>query len=259
MQTIIDQYFDLTVMSDNFGGVVDGFEQTLLLSLIAGVLSLVWGLILAVLRQLPGKPAAPVRWLTIAYIDTFRGIPLLLILLLVSGGFGALAADGTIPREIGIPQWFGKSDPFWYGIISITITYGAYMAEVYRAGIESIPHGQMEASRSLGMSHGQSMRYVIVPQAIRKVIPPLLNDFIALMKDTSLVSVIGFVEVVQFGRDVQSDTFNSSALTLGAIFFLLFTIPLARLVDYLIKRQQRRVQRGGPPVTDVSSAGASSA
>jgi polar amino acid transport system permease protein len=244
MDVIFEQYFDLNIIRDNFSVVLDGFWQTLLLSGIAGALSLTWGLILALLRQLPGRAMAPVRAVTIGYIDVFRGIPLLLIMLLVSGSLGAFAAEGTIPDSIGIPRWFGKPDPFWYGVIAITITYGAYMAEVYRAGIEAVPGGQMEAARSLGMSHGEAMRYVIVPQAVRKVIPPLLNDFIALMKDTSLVSVIGFVEVVQAGRDIQSETFNSSALTLGALFFLIFTIPLARLVDYLIAREQRRVGRG---------------
>jgi polar amino acid transport system permease protein len=245
MDVILEQYFDLNLIGDNFDLVLDGFVQTIELSVISGVLSLLWGLVLALLRQLPGKALAPVRGLAIAYIDAFRGIPLLLILLLVSGSFGALALEGVLPREIGIPTWFGKPDPFWYGVISITITYGAYMAEVYRAGIEAIPQGQMEAARSLGMSHGQAMRFVVVPQAVRTVIPPLLNDFIALMKDTSLVSVIGFVEVVQAGRDIQSETFNSSALTLGAIFFLIVTIPLARLVDRLIARQQERTSRTG--------------
>lgn len=243
MDVIFEQYFDLNIISDNFSVVLDGFWQTLLLSGIAGVLSLTWGLILALLRQLPGRALAPVRAVTIAYIDAFRGIPLLLIMLLVSGSFGALAADGSIPDSIGIPRWFGKPDPFWYGVIAITITYGAYMAEVYRAGIEAVPGGQMEAARSLGMSHRKAMRYVIVPQAVRKVIPPLLNDFIALMKDTSLVSVLGFVEVVQAGRDVQSEFFNSSALTLGALMFLIVTIPLARLVDRMIAGQQARFQR----------------
>jgi polar amino acid transport system permease protein len=245
MDVIIEQYLDLDIISDNFSVVLDGFWQTVLLSIIAGALSLIWGLILALMRQLPGKPLAPVRAVAIGYIDVFRGIPLLLIMLLVSGGFGALAVDGVIPESIGIPRWFGKPDPFWYGVIAITITYGAYMAEVYRAGIEAVPRGQMEAARSLGMSHGQSMRFVVVPQAVRKVIPPLLNDFIALMKDTSLVSVIGFVEVVQAGRDIQSETFNSSALTLGAILFLIVTIPMARLVDRLIARQQERTSRTG--------------
>ena len=124
-------------------------------------------------------------------------------------------------------------------------TYGAYMAEVYRAGIEAVPGGQMEAARSLGMGHSQAMRFVIVPQAVRKVIPPLLNDFIALMKDTSLVSVIGALEVVQAGFDVQTAEFNGSALVLGALLFLVVTIPLARIVDRQIARQQGKTERGG--------------
>jgi polar amino acid transport system permease protein len=128
--------------------------------------------------------------------------------------------------------------------MAITITYGAYMAEVYRAGIESVPRGQMEAARSLGMSHAQAMRYVIVPQAVRTVIPPLLNDLVALMKDTSLVSIISLPEAVQVSFDIQSTTFNSSALTLAAFMYLVVTLPMARLVDWLIHRQQKRTQRG---------------
>ena len=250
MEFIRDYYFDFGLMGDEFGAVLEGFWLTIKLSILGGVLSLVWGLILAVIRQLPGRPLAPVRWLSIAYIDCFRGIPLLLVLLLVSGGLSSLSAEAggnVIPDFIGKPTWFGETSPFWYGVISLTITYGAYMAEVYRAGIEAVPRGQMEAARSLGMSHGQAMRFVIVPQAVRKVIPPLLNDFIALMKDTSLVSVLGAAEVVYVGRQVQSETFNGSALTLGALLFLIVTIPLARLVDWLIAREQSKTQRGGTP------------
>jgi polar amino acid transport system permease protein len=249
MDFIIDFYFDLNVMGDEFGRVLDGFWLTLKLSVISGVLSLVWGLVLALLRQLPGKALAPVRWLTIAYIDVFRGIPLLLVLLLLSGFLSAAQQEGVIPMELGLPTWLGQTSPFWWGVMGLTITYGAYMAEVYRAGIEAVPHGQMEAARSLGMSHGMSMRHVIVPQAVSKVIPPLLNDFIALMKDTSLVGVLGALEVVQVGFDVQTEQINGSALTLGALLFLLVTIPLARLVDYLIARQQGKFARGGQPAT----------
>ena len=249
------QYFDFGLMRDEFDPVLDGFWSTVQLSVISGALSLTWGLVLAVLRQLPGRALAPVRGLTIAYIDVFRGIPLLMILLLVSGGLGAFAFEGVIPEAIGIPRFFGKPDPFWYGVFAITLTYGAYMAEVYRAGIEAVPRGQMEAARSLGMSHGQAMRFVIVPQAVRSVIPPLLNDFIALMKDTSLVSFLGFVEVTQAGRDVQSEFFNSSALTLGAIMFLIVTIPLARLVDRMIAREQARTQRGGATTVPTPAPG----
>jgi polar amino acid transport system permease protein len=256
MDFIFDYYFDLNLIGDEFDRVLDGFWITLKLSVISGALSLIWGLILAVIRQLPGTALAPVRGLAIAYIDIFRGIPLLLVLFLVSGFLSSAQAEGTIPREIGLPTWFGETSPFWYGVISLTITYGAYMAEVYRAGIEAVPRGQMEAARSLGMSHGESMRYVIVPQAVRKVIPPLLNDFIALMKDTSLVSVLGLIEVVQAGRDVQTEFFNGSALVLGALLFLVVTIPLARVVDLLIARQQRRVGRAAGAPAEVAPAGA---
>jgi len=246
MEAFFQTYFDFQVIDDNFGYVLEGFWWTIRLSLLGGALSLIWGLILAVLRQLPGKALAPVRWLTVAYIDALRGIPLLLVIFLIYGGLGALASEGVIPRDLGIPRWFGLPSPFWYGIIAITLTYGAYMAEVYRAGIEAVPSGQTEAARSLGMSHGQSMRFIVVPQAVRKVNPPLLNDFIALMKDTSLVSVIGLLETVQAGRDVYSETFNASALTLGAFLFLIVTIPLARFVDWLIKKQNLKFQRGAP-------------
>ena len=166
MDFILNYYFDFGIMGDSFDAILDGFFLTLKLSVVSGVLSLVWGLVLAVLRQLPGKALAPVRAIVIGYIDVFRGIPLLLILFLVSGFLSAAQAEGQLPREIGLPTWFGETSPFWYGVISLTITYGAYMAEVYRAGIEAVPGGQMEAARSLGMSHGQSMRYVIVPQAV---------------------------------------------------------------------------------------------
>jgi polar amino acid transport system permease protein len=249
MSQFLSQYFDINFMIDHFSTVFKAFVTlTLELFLVGGILSLIWGLILSVLRQVPGKAGAPIRFLSIAYIDVFRGIPLLLVILLIYGGFGALsssnATPGPLPAFLADPHWFGKPAAFWYGIMAITLTYGAYMAEVYRAGIESVPRGQMEAARSLGMSHGQAMRYVIVPQAVRTVVPPLLNDLVALMKDTSLVSIISLPEAVQVSFDIQSKTFNSSALTLAAFMYLIVTLPMARLVDWLIHRQQRRTQRG---------------
>jgi len=265
MEYILEYYFDIGLMRDQFEPVIKGFWETLKLSIIAGILSLAWGLVLAVLRQLPGKAFAPVRGLVIAYIDVFRGIPLLMVLLLVSGFLSSAASPvggELIPRSIGIPDWFGQPSPFWYGIIALTLTYGAYMAEVYRAGIEAVPSGQMEAARSLGMSHGQGMRYIVVPQAIRRVIPPLLNDYIALMKDTSLVAFLGFTEVVQAGFNFSSSNFNGSALMLGALLFLMVTVPLARIVDRLIAREQARTQRSGrstepdEPVMNTGLAGA---
>jgi len=249
MDFILEYYFDFSILSDvdGWSRILDGFWITLKLSILSGILALTWGLILAMLRQLPGKAFAPVRFLTIAYIDIFRGIPLLLVLFLVSGSLLAFQSEGIIPTALGLPRFLGESEGFWWGVISLTLTYGAYMAEVYRAGIEAVPEGQSEAARSVGMSHRQAMRHIIVPQAVRKVIPPLLNDFIALMKDTSLVSVLATLEVVQVGRDIQSETFNGTGLVLGALLFLAVTIPLARWIDYMIRREQRKTQRGGAP------------
>lgn len=243
MDVFFHQYFDLDVISDNFSYVLEGFGQTIVLSLVSAVIALTWGLVLALLRNSPGRPMKPVRGAAIAYIDVMRGIPLLLVILLISGSLPFL---DFLPMWLRVPTFFGRPDIFWYGVMAISLTYGAYYAEVYRAGIEAVPHGQMEAARSLGMSHAQAMRHVIVPQAIRKVIPPMLNDFIALMKDTSLVGVIALVEVVKAGREVQAETFNSSALTVGALLFVVVTIPLARIVDRLIARQQLSMRRTAP-------------
>jgi polar amino acid transport system permease protein len=243
MSVFFHQYFDFDIMRDNFSYVLEGFGQTLELSIVSAVLALVWGLVLALLRAAPGRRMLPVRGVAIAYIDVMRGIPLLLVVLLISGSLPFL---DFLPMWLRTPEFFGKPDIFWYGVMSITLTYGAYYAEVYRAGLEAVPYGQVEAARSLGMSHARAMRHVIVPQAIRKVIPPMLNDFIALMKDTSLVGVIALVEVVKAGREVQAETFNSSALMLGAFLFVIVTIPLARLVDYLIARQQMTMRRTAP-------------
>jgi polar amino acid transport system permease protein len=250
MEYVINQYFDFKnfVFADgHFADLMGGFWFTIKLWVLAGVLSLAWGLVLALLRQTRTKLMAPVRLLTVAYIDVFRGLPLLLVLLVVSGVsvFSAPIGGEILPRDLVIPSWLGQPSPFWYGIAALTLTYGAYVAEVYRAGIEAVPGGQMEAARSLGMGHNDAMRYVIVPQAVRKVIPPLLNDMIALMKDTSLVAFIGLAELVQAGRDIYAETFNSSGYVFGGLLFLVLTIPLARVVDILIAREQRRTQRGG--------------
>ena len=240
MDVFFRQYFDFDIISENFSFVLEGFGQTLLLSVVSAVLAMSFGMVLALLRQSPGRPMLAVRGLAIAYIDVMRGIPLLLVILLMSGSIPFLT---FLPDKLRYPDFFGKPDIFWFGVFSIALTYAAYYAEVYRSGLEGVPYGQTEAARSLGMSHFQSLRFVIVPQAIRRVIPPMLNDFIALMKDTSLVQVIGYVEVVRAGREVQAETFNSSALTLGAVMFVVVTIPLARIVDRLIAKQQSQTRR----------------
>jgi polar amino acid transport system permease protein len=241
MNVFFEQYFDFSVIGEHFWEVFEKFLQNLLIFLIAAVVALIWGLVLALLRQLPGRKSIPVRFLTIAYIDVLRAIPILIILLLISGGVPFLT---FIPKDIRIPQWFGKPDPFWYGVAALVFVYGAYMAEVYRAGIEAVPRGQMEAARSLGMSHFQAMRHIIVPQAVTKIPAPMLNELISLLKDTTLVSVIAFTESVLISREILAEQLNSSALTLTAAFFLVITLPMARFVDYLIKRSQSKITRG---------------
>jgi polar amino acid transport system permease protein len=241
MSEFFHQYFDFNFMGEHFGEVLDGFMKNLLVFAVAAVLALAWGLLLALLRQLPGKKFMPVRGLTIAYIDVFRAIPILIIILLISGGIPFLE---FIPKDIRIPHWLGQPDPYWYGVLALTVVYGAYMAEVYRAGIEAVPQGQVEAARSLGMSHGQAMRHVIVPQAVTKIPAPMLNELISLLKDTTLVGVIALGESVLVAREIQAESFNASAYILAGFMFLVITLPMARFVDYLIKRNQNKITRG---------------
>jgi len=241
MSEFFHQYFDFTYMGEHFWEVFEAFLQNLLIFAVVAVLALTWGLILALMRQLPGKKFLPVRFLTIAYIDVFRAIPILIVILLISGGIPFLE---FLPKEVRIPHWFGKPDPFWYGVAALMLVYGAFSAEVYRAGIEAVPRGQMEAARSLGMSHGQAMRHVVVPQAISVIPAPMLNEMISLLKDSTLVSVIAFAESVLISRELLAQSFNSSALILTGFFFILIILPLARVVDKLIARNQGKITRG---------------
>jgi len=241
MSQFFNQYFNFNVMGEHFGEVLVHFLQNLLIFGVTAVLALIWGLTLALLRQLPGRKLVPIRFLTIAYIDLFRAIPILILLLMISGGVPFLT---FLPESVRIPEWFGRPDPFWYGVAALLIVYGAFTAEVYRAGIEAVPQGQVEAARSLGMSHFQAMRFVVVPQAVTKIPAPMLNEMISLLKDTTLVSVISLSEAVLVSREVLSERLNSSALTLTAIFFVIIILPLARVVDKLIERQQLKITRG---------------
>jgi polar amino acid transport system permease protein len=241
MSEFFHQYFNFHVMGSHFSEVLHAFFLNLLVFAVAAALALTWGLVLALVRQLPGRKSIPLRGVTIAYIDVFRAIPLLIIILVISGSLPYLE---FLPRDIRIPEWFGEPDPFWYGALALTLVYGAYMAEVYRAGIEAIPRGQIEAARSLGMSHGQAMRHVVVPQAITKIPAPMLNELISLLKDTTLVGVIALGEASLIGREILAETLNSSALMLGGLMFLVITLPAARLVDLLIRRTQSKITRG---------------
>jgi polar amino acid transport system permease protein len=200
--------------------------------MVAEALVLVWGLVLALARIFPGKPGRPVRFLAVAYIDLFRGFPAIITIYLVVFGFQA----GDVPP---FDRLEGESRVFWLCTTSLVLVYGAYVAEVYRSGLESIHWSQMAAARSLGLSYGQTMRYVITPQAVRRIIPPLLNDFIGLQKDTALLSVVGLLEVLSRARLVSNELFNLSPTLAAGVAFVLITIPLARFTDWLVARQAR--------------------
>ncbi|HSJ73513.1 MAG TPA: amino acid ABC transporter permease [Miltoncostaeaceae bacterium] len=228
MDEVIQQYFDWDAARPYLGDLARGFWVTIQIALLAELIALALGLVLAVLRR-----AGWVRFLAIAYINFFRAVPALLVLIMMYVSFPFL----PIPV---IEDLTG----FQIGFIGLGLVYAAYIAEVYRAGIESVERGQTEAARSLGMSHGQTMRLVVVPQAVRRVLPPLMNDFIALTKDVALVSVIAVQDVVGVARDAQAVTFNSTTLTVAVVFYLVFTLPLIWLLDRIIAREQRRVGRG---------------
>jgi polar amino acid transport system permease protein len=214
--------------------VLRGFWVNIKLMVIAEVLVLIFALGIALLRSLPGPAALPLRALAIVYTDFFRGIPLLLVFFMVGLGVPALGISALYTRDL-----------FIYGVVSLVLVYTAYVAEVYRAGIESVHQSQTAAARSLGLSHFQSMRYVIVPQAVRRVIPPLLNDFIGLQKDTALVSIIGVGESVRAATTYAGYEFNFSGYTVAAIYFILLTIPLARFTDWLVERDRRKMRALG--------------
>jgi polar amino acid transport system permease protein len=206
-----------------------GFQVNLELMVVAEALVLVFALAIAVVRGLPGRGAMPLRALAIVYTDFFRGTPLILVAFLVGFGFPALNV-----------HVISSLSNFVYGVIALTLVYTAYVTEVFRAGIESVHPSQRMAARSLGLSYWQSMRYVVIPQAVRRVIPPLLNDFIGLQKDTALVSVIGVAEAA-FQAQAYSQTYaNFTSYLVAAVFFILLTIPLARFTDHLILVRERR-------------------
>jgi polar amino acid transport system permease protein len=189
----------------------------------------VFALAVAVVRGLPGRAALPFRAFAVVYTDFFRGTPLILILFLIFGGLPAL--NMAVISDLSF---------FTSGVIALTLVYTAYVTEVYRAGIESVHPSQRMAARSLGLTYTQALRLVILPQAIRRVVPPLLNDFIGLQKDTALVTVIGVTEAVAQANFYASDYFNYAGLTVAAVFFVILTIPLARFTDHLIKERERR-------------------
>jgi polar amino acid transport system permease protein len=232
-ERVKSSFFNATEARDVFPLVARAFLLNVKMFTVAEVLILAFALLLAVIRSLPGPVFFPLRLMVIVYTDFFRGVPTILVVYVL--GFGMPGLELT-----GIP-----TDPVFWGVVSLVLVYSAYVAEVYRAGIESVHPSQEAAARSLGLSRGQTLRYVIVPQAVRRVIPPLLNDFIGLQKDTALVSVLGSVDALQQANINSAADFNYTPYIVAAFFFVLLTIPLARFTDWLIERERRRRQAGG--------------
>ncbi len=217
----------------SFPAIASGFWLNVKLFLVAEPLILGVGLLVAVVRGTRAAVLFPVRALAVLYVDLFRGIPTLLLVFLVGFGLPAL-------RLRGVP-----TDLFWLGLIALTLSYGAYVAEVFRSGIESVHPSQRAAARSLGLSSGQTLRSVVLPQAVRRVVPPLLNDFVSLQKDTALVAVLGLGESLRQAGIYASFNFNYTPYVVAALFFIALTVPLARLTDWLGARALARQHAEG--------------
>ena len=226
-------FFSRAQFKESFPGIVRAFLVNVRLFMFSEVLILAWALVIAVMRSLPGPVFFPIRLLAVIYTDLFRGIPTILVIYML--GFGAPALGIK-----GVPD-----SPFFWGVVSLVLVYTAYVAEVYRAGIESVHTSQVAAARSLGLSRGESMRFVILPQAVRRVIPPLLNDFIGLQKDTVLVSLIGVVEAFRTAGIDSAATFNFTPYVALAVVYLVITVPMTRFVDAMVARDRKRRQTGG--------------
>jgi polar amino acid transport system permease protein len=223
-----ESFFYWPEFRESLPDIAAAFKTNVQLFLIAEVFILAFALVLAVLRGLRGPAFFPLRLLSAAYTDVFRGIPTVLLIYMLGFGVPALAIQG-VPRS-----------QFFWGVIALVLVYSAYVAEVYRAGIESIHPSQEAAARSLGLTHTQALRHVVLPQAVRRVVPPLLNDFIGLQKDTALVALLGLVEAFRQSQIEVAGSFNFTPYLATALLFLLLTIPLTRFTDWLIARNRRR-------------------
>jgi len=225
-------FFDWHEFKSSFPEIARAFLLNVKIFSIAECFIVTLALLIAVLRSLPGPVFFPLRALAIAYADFFRGVPTILVIAIL--GFGAPALQlKHVPT----------STTFW-GIVALVLIYTAYVSEVYRAGIESVHPSQEAAARSLGLSRGQALRYVVLPQAVRRVVPPLLNDFIGLQKDTALVGILGAIEAFNQSQIDTDATFNYTPYLAAAALFVAITIPLARFTDALILRDRRRRQAG---------------
>lgn len=221
-------FFNGEVFSDTFPGLLSAFVKDVQIFAWCAPCIVVWGMILAVMRSVRTPALFPLRLFAAAYTDIFRGVPVILTILLV--GFGIPGLGLSRP-------W---NSPYLWGSVALVLAYSSYVAEVFRAGIESVHESQRAAARSLGLSSGQTLRFVVLPQAVRRVVPPLMNDFISLQKDVALVSLIGPIEVLRQAGIDKSKYANFTPYVGAALIFLLLTIPETRFVDHLIARERRR-------------------
>ncbi|MEU1422116.1 amino acid ABC transporter permease [Kitasatospora sp. NPDC005751] len=226
-------FFDADYARRALPEVLRGLRINLELMLGCGVLILVLGLLLAVLRTLRGPVFLPVRLLATAYVDFFLGLPMIICLLVVITGVPALRLTGV------------TTDPMLLGGAALVLTYSAYVSEVFRAGIDSVHPDQRAAARSLGLSNAQAMRHVVLPQAVRRVVPPLLNNLVSLQKDTGLVSIGGAIDAVYAAKIIASRSFNYTPYVVAGLVFIVLTVPLTRFTDWLSRRMNRRQHQGG--------------
>jgi polar amino acid transport system permease protein len=217
--SVRDTFFSWSAFKSAFPDVLRGFWLDVKMFVVIEICVLVLGLVVALVRTSRTPTLFPVRLVAIVYTDLFRGIPTILLVYLVGFGIPALQLSGL------------PTDPVVLGGIALTLSYGAYVAEVYRAGIRSVHRGQRDAALAIGLTEGQALRRVVLPQAVRRVGPPLLNDFIALQKDVALVSLLGVAEAFQTAQVISASTFNYTPLIAAALLYIAVTVPLARLLD----------------------------
>jgi polar amino acid transport system permease protein len=223
-----ETFFNAQQFVDSFPGLLEAFWLNVRIFLIAEPIILVLSLAIALIRTMRAPVLLPVRLLATVYVDVFRGVPTILVIFLLGFGVPAL-------RLQGVPN-----SPIFWGTAALVLSYSAYVAEVFRAGLGSVHPSQRMAARSLGLTTWQTNRYVVIPQAIRNVIPPLLNDFISLQKDTALVAVLGPVEILRQAQIDASSTFNYTPYVAAALIFIALTIPMTRFADWVQSRMSRR-------------------
>ncbi|MHA6759050.1 amino acid ABC transporter permease [Streptacidiphilus sp. PAMC 29251] len=228
-----ETFFSWSDAKASFPSIIRGLVLNLELLAVCSVSVLVLGLLIAMARTVRGPVFLPLRLLATAYVDFFRGLPLIILVLLTMFGVPALQLTGV------------TIDPIKLGGAALVVNYSAYVAEVFRAGIESVHPSQRAAARSIGLTSGQTMRFVVLPQAVRRVVPALLNDMVSLQKDTGLVSIGGAIDAVAASRVYEAETFNFTSYIVAGLLFVALTIPMTRFTDWVTRRMDRRRSQGG--------------